>query len=102
MRMKPGLEHFVAISRLTVMKNYYNLFRGLGIEFGTKSCIGLREMIVDLSKTYNLLSLPPYTYHSNAATREKSSHPEFPSAQDVHPDLEHARSCHASFAPRHP
>lgn len=99
--MKLDLEHFIAISRLTILKNYYNLFGGLGIEFGTKICIGLREMILNLSKTYNLLSLPPYTYHSDAAIREKPSHPKFPSAQDVHPDLEHARSCHASFAPHH-
>lgn len=60
--MKLDLEHFIAISRLTILKNYYNLFGGLGIEFGTKTCIGLREMILNLSKTYNLLSLPPYPY----------------------------------------
>jgi hypothetical protein len=31
--MKLDLEHFIAISRLTILKNYYNLFGGLGIEW---------------------------------------------------------------------
>jgi hypothetical protein len=48
--MKPDLAHFIAISRPTAMKNYYNLFGGLGIECGTKPCIGLREMILNWSK----------------------------------------------------